>query len=234
MKRMGCDLDVAGTAEEALEMIKQKQYDLIFADIGLPGMDGIEMTRHIRYDERKKGGKRIPIVGQSANASTANRKACIEAGMQDLLAKPLTIKSVTEVLQNYAGPYALSQPVQPFVLAQIKNTQIIDQDALMRIWKNIESFKDGFNRTKQFTLKDISDFKQAYSKKDWKQVLFLTHKIRGGFVYLAASRVEEACSYLEEYLNEHKSKALDEKTVESMYHMILTEMDKALEVVEKL
>jgi len=133
IKAIGCDIDIAGTAEEALDMIKEKSYDLIFADIGLPGMDGIEMTRHIRYDERKKGGKRIPIVGQSANASTANRKACIEAGMQDLLAKPLTTKSVKEVLQNYAEPYALSQPDQPFVLPQIKNTQIIDQDALMRI-----------------------------------------------------------------------------------------------------
>jgi len=64
--------------------------------------------------------------------------------------------------------------------------------------------------------------------------LFLTHKIRGGFIYLAASRVEEACNYLEEYLKEHKGKALDEKTVELMHQMILIEMDKALDVVEKL
>ena len=232
IKAIGCDIDIAGTAEEALEMIKQKPYDFIFADIGLPGMDGIEMVRHIRYDERKKGGKRIPIVGQSANASTANRKACIEAGMQDLLAKPLTIKAVKEVLRNYSEPYALSQPEQSFILAQIKNKQVIDQDALMRIWSDTEELKDALDQTRESTLKDINDFKEAYAKQDWKELLFFTHKLRGGFVYLAASRVEEACNYLEEYLKANK--APDEKTVKHMYDLVLTELDKALEVVNKL
>ena len=232
IKAVGCDLDIAGTAEDAFKMIRQNNYDLIFADIALPGMDGIEMTRHIRYNERKKGGKRIPIVGQSANASTANRKACIEAGMQDLLAKPLTIKAIKEMLTNYAETYALSQPTQPFTLAQIKNTKIIDQDVLIQIWKNIEDFKDGFNETKHYTLKDIDDFKQAYHHKDWKQLLFLTHKIRGGFVYVAANRVEEACNYLEEYLK--TTKEPDLKTIEHLYTLILRELEKALDILEKL
>jgi PAS domain S-box-containing protein len=234
IKAIGCDIDIAGTAEEALEMIKQKSYDLIFADIGLPGMDGIEMTRHIRYDERKKGGKRIPIIGQSANASTANRKACIEAGMQDLLAKPLNTRVVKEVLKNYAEPYARTHLSKPFVVPEIKNTTIIDHDILDSIWKNKEELHNTLRQTEPTTLKDISDFKRANENKDWKQVLFLAHKMRGGFVYLGASRVEEACNYLEEYLSEHKNKGVDEKIVGQMVTIVLTEVDKALEVVEKL
>ena len=86
----------------------------------------------------------------------------------DLLAKPLTIKSVKEVLQNYSEPYALSQPEQPFILAQIKNKQVIDQDALMRIWIDTEELKDTLDQTRESTLKDINDFKEAYAKQDWK------------------------------------------------------------------
>jgi two-component system aerobic respiration control sensor histidine kinase ArcB len=52
---LDCDMDIAVSAEEALEMMETHTYDLIFADIGLPKMNGIEMTRHIRYNEKNKG-----------------------------------------------------------------------------------------------------------------------------------------------------------------------------------
>ena len=54
---------------------------------------------------------------------------------------------------------------------------------------------------------------------------FLAHKMRGGFVYVAASRVEEACSYLEDYLN--NTKEPNEKAIEPLYQMVLTELDAA-------
>jgi two-component system aerobic respiration control sensor histidine kinase ArcB len=183
-----CEVEVAGTAEDALKMLKEKDYDLIFADIGLPGMDGIEMTRHIRYNERQAGKHPIPIIGQTANANAENKKAGIEAGMQDLLAKPLTASKVGDILKIYTQS-GIDKSASVLVPPAIHNTTIIDRDALLSIWNSHPSFKAVFIDTRSDILSDINDFKTAYQKKDWEQFDYLTRKIRGCFLYFGASRV---------------------------------------------
>jgi two-component system, OmpR family, aerobic respiration control sensor histidine kinase ArcB len=233
IKTAGCEVDTANTAEDALKMLAEKHYDLIFADIGLPGMDGIEMTRHIRYNERKAGKHSIPIIGQTANANAKTKKASIEAGMQDLLAKPLTPTNVSEMLKNYTqrGSEATEPVTAPHV---IKSTTIIDHDSLLDIWKNYHNLKDVFNDTKKDTIADIDNFKTAYQQSDWKQFLYLAHKIRGGFLYFAASRAEEAFSYLEAYLNDLKGKEPDKKVLEPLYRMVMTEIDTVLKEINTI
>jgi len=228
---LNCDVDVAGTAEDALKMIDEKHYDLIFADIGLPGMDGIEMTRHIRYNERKQGKRPTPIVGQSANADASNKKACIEAGMQDLFPKPLSTKIVTDMLQNYTAQGATSTP-KPFAIPTIKNKQVIDWDIFNSIWSNKANASAVFLESKLTTFADIEEFKLAYKGKNWKQLVFFAHKMRGAFVYFGASRLEEAFSYLEAYLNDTKEPDL--KIIKSLYDTVLVELRSALDEIEKL
>jgi PAS domain S-box-containing protein len=230
IKGANCDVDVAGTAEDALKMIEEKNYDLVFADIGLPGMDGIEMTRHIRYEQRKKGERPTPIVGQSANTNTKVKKSCIEAGMQDLLAKPLTPTNVSDVLRNYTQHF-IQKPTTPPIPKTIKNPHVIDFEALKSLWKGKDNLREVLEQTKALTFKDIDDLKAAFANKDWKQLLFLAHKLRGGFIYVAASRVEEACSYLEEYLS--STSKPDEKSVKTLYQMLLTELDTAWQALDK-
>ena len=224
IKGANCDVEAASTAEEALKMLEKKDYDLIFADIGLPGMNGVEMTRHIRYNERKKGKRPTPIVGQTANANTKTKKAGIEAGMQDLLAKPLTPTNVTDMLRNYT-PHFSQIDAAPAIPKAIKAAHVIDFEALKTWWKDKDSLREAMEQTKDSMLKDIDDFKVAFAESNWKQLLFLAHKMRGGFVYLAASRVEEACSYLEDYLN--NTKKPDGKAIKPLYQMVLTELDAA-------
>jgi len=230
IKGANCDVEVASTAEEALKMVEEKDYDLIFADIGLPGMDGVEMTRYIRYNERKSGKRPTPIVGQTANANTKTKKAGIEAGMQDLLAKPLTPTNVSDMLRNYTQHFAQTEET-PLIPKTIKAAHVIDFELLKTWCKDKDSLREAMEQTKGSMLKDMDDFKKAFAESNWKQLLFLTHKMRGGFVYLAASRVEEACSYLEDYLNNTKDP--DAKAIEPLYQMLLTELDAAWQELNK-
>ena len=224
-------VDIAGSAEDALKMIDEKDYDLIFADIGLPGMDGIEMTRHIRYNERKQGKRPTPIIGQTANANAKNKKAGLEAGMQELFPKPLNTKIVTDMLQNYTVQGAQSTS-KAFVSPTIKNKHIIDWDIFKSIWKDKVSARAVFLESKFDTFGTIEEFKLAYKAKDWKQLVFLAHKMRGAFIYFGTSRLEEAFSYLEDYLNTRKTP--DPKTIKSLYNLVLTELDAALKEIDKL
>ncbi|MBF0198139.1 MAG: PAS domain S-box protein [Planctomycetes bacterium] len=84
LKSYGINSDIAEQGKEALEMISQNKYDLVFMDIQMPIMNGYEATREMR-----KKGYEIPIIGLSAAALTENREKCIAAGMNDFMAKPV-------------------------------------------------------------------------------------------------------------------------------------------------
>ena len=92
-----CQVDIASNGKEALELWKQNEYDLIFMDIGLPDIDGYQVTRHIRVQEEAKN-RRTPIIALTAYAGDENKQRCIEAGMNAVLCKPLTQKSAEDAL----------------------------------------------------------------------------------------------------------------------------------------
>jgi signal transduction histidine kinase/ActR/RegA family two-component response regulator len=101
LNRIGCEAAFAGSAPEALESLKQRKYDLILMDCQLPGKDGLELTNEIRAEEPR--GARTPIIAMTANAIQGDREACLAAGMDDYITKPIdpanllsTIKSVIE------------------------------------------------------------------------------------------------------------------------------------------
>ncbi|CAN5610770.1 hypothetical protein BH11ARM2_BH11ARM2_32390 [soil metagenome] len=92
-------LRTATNGEEALRMYAAEPFDLIFMDCQMPLMDGYEATRRIRWIEAE-GADRVPIVALTANAMEADRQACLAAGMNDFLSKPITRAEVNEVIRR--------------------------------------------------------------------------------------------------------------------------------------
>jgi signal transduction histidine kinase/CheY-like chemotaxis protein len=82
-------------------------YDRILMDLHMPGMDGLEATRRIRANEAELGAPRTPILALTANASTEDREACLAAGMDGFLIKPLDRERLAAALAN-AGKAALA------------------------------------------------------------------------------------------------------------------------------
>ena len=79
-----------------------EDFDLIFMDIQMPGMDGLEGTRAIRKFEAGDSGKRIPIVAMTGQAMAGDREKCLEAGMDDYMVKPISKKLILEMVQKWA------------------------------------------------------------------------------------------------------------------------------------
>lgn len=97
LEGLNCQVDVASSGEDALVMFNE-QYQLILMDLGLPQIDGIEVTRQIR---NKVQGKEIPIVAITAHALDSDKKQCYEAEMNDVIIKPISLDSLRVVLSRY-------------------------------------------------------------------------------------------------------------------------------------
>lgn len=98
LKNHGYEPDLAESGQQALSMINEERYDMIFMDMQMPVMDGLEASRRIR---EKYGSLERPwIVALTANAMSDHRDMCMEAGMNDFLAKPVKSEAIQKIIQN--------------------------------------------------------------------------------------------------------------------------------------
>ena len=97
----GFSVDVASTGEEALAMFSAKKYDLIYMDIGLPGIDGYATTQAIRANEKNNHAKLTPIIALTGHGAVDVQTFCGKAGMQGVLSKPLTREQAENVWRRY-------------------------------------------------------------------------------------------------------------------------------------
>lgn len=100
LKRAGQTVSFASDGGEALEIIAAQSFDLIFMDLQMPGMDGLEATRHIRAMAPPKG--QIPIVALTASVSPEHIEAAQHAGMNDHLGKPLNTQALLSMIRQFA------------------------------------------------------------------------------------------------------------------------------------
>jgi len=87
LRQMGYGADLANNGVEALEWLDKKFYDVVLCDLQMPEMDGFETTRHIL--EKYAGATRPTIIAMTANAMAEDREACLRAGMDDYISKPV-------------------------------------------------------------------------------------------------------------------------------------------------
>ena len=104
LKKLGLSAEIACNGLEACAKAKAKPFDLILMDCQMPEMDGFQATRAIR--EQEAGTRRVPIVAMTANAMTGDRERCLEAGMDDYLAKPIGILDLKNALHRWLAPVA--------------------------------------------------------------------------------------------------------------------------------
>jgi len=100
IEKQGHKADIARNGREAVEICSRQTFDLIFMDVSMPGMDGLEATRLIRVRERELSEPRRLIVALTAGVSENERRACREVGMDDFLGKPFTDDGLRAMLQK--------------------------------------------------------------------------------------------------------------------------------------
>ncbi len=106
----GLVVDIAENGQVAVEKVQAGSYDLVFMDMQMPVMDGVEATRRIRESH---GPGQLPVVAMTANAMEQDRQLCLSAGMNDTVTKPIDPKALWAALLRWIPGVAEPQAAQP-------------------------------------------------------------------------------------------------------------------------
>jgi len=213
LTKYGYSVDLAANGKEAVEMVKQLPYDLVFMDCMMPEMDGFEATAAIRSIETNSKTqsypgidpkRRIPILALTANAMTGDRENCIQAGMDDYLSKPIKPARLASAISEWLGnqsPVNEKEITDPDTKSEsdlpIFNPQILLEffpDDPETTSQMLETFLEGIKE-------QIVELKAAlHDSKNIDDIRFHAHRIKGSAEEFGANqlgnladKIEEAC-----------------------------------------
>ncbi len=238
LTQLRCDTGLADTGKKAVELWKNGQYNLIFMDIGLPDIDGYEVTHQIRlYELTHK--THIPIIALTAHAGDENKQRCIEAGMNAVLTKPLTAKSCTDILDAFIPGYHQQNNIPQEILNRSELPQhneslfdltpypILDVEEGINATGTIEILIEMLHfMVHDSLLPDVKLMKQAHDAMDWDKAQQIAHKIKGGAVYVGTIKIKMACQYLEKYW-----KSGQRELMEALYQQTLNVIDESIQEI---
>jgi two-component system, OmpR family, aerobic respiration control sensor histidine kinase ArcB len=240
LTQCNCQVDMAVDGQSALQLWQANEYELIFMDIGLPDIDGCKVARHIRAQELARNNY-TPIIALTAHVGEENKLRCIESGMNMVLNKPLTQKNCRETLNSFIPALKKRNKIIPdHYLADLAayEEQFFDLSAfpLLDVQEGIkttgseDTLYDLLNLTiEQSFLEDIALLKKAHAQNDWENIQQLAHKIKGGVIYIGATRMKMACQYLERYW-----KTGQRVLLEKLYQQILDVLDESTSEIQGL
>ncbi len=238
LAQLHCDADCAETGIHAVELWKTQDYDLIFMDIGLPDLDGYQVTHQIRIQELARK-THTPIIALTAHIGDENKKRCIEAGMNAVLTKPLTAQSCMDIINAFL-PGALHQETQSEreaylpdlphhdeLLFALSEFPLLDVEEGIRTTGNESLLAETLTLLVDDSLpKDLELMKQAYAARNWDKTQQLAHKIKGGAVYVGAVRIKIACQYFERYW-----KSGQRHLLERLYEQVVAVIEESIQEI---
>jgi CheY-like chemotaxis protein/HPt (histidine-containing phosphotransfer) domain-containing protein len=192
LRKFGYSPDVAQDGSEAVEMVRQQRYDLVFMDLQMPVMDGLEATRHILA--MLPANRRPRIVAMTANALPTDRQRCLDAGMDDYIAKPILPASVQQLIERWSPQRAPTPGDVPDSLvdeAILKELAALDEPESPSIVRGLLS--DYINETPAA----LSAIKQHLHTGDMTELGRRAHKLAGTSASLGAKGVAEVCYRIE-------------------------------------
>jgi PAS domain S-box-containing protein len=101
LARLGYAAEVLPDGAAAFAAYRNGRYAILITDCHMPEMDGFELCQAVRREEKRRGGAPLPIIAMTANALAGEAERCLEAGMDDYLAKPVNLKRLAEVIERW-------------------------------------------------------------------------------------------------------------------------------------
>lgn len=204
---------IANHGKEALALMSQHHFSLIITDWHMPQMDGFELTKAIRKqekDENKTEG--IIIVAATANALQGEAESCLEVGMNDYISKPIKLTEMKAILAKWLPITAL--PIDTAVLVQYMGDDVAVH----------KKFLQNFAKLSQST---ITQLKSEFEIANIKSMTDIAHKLKSSSRTIGATALADLCESLEQ-----AGKIGNEALIASTMPLLLKEFDSACQFIE--
>ena len=211
------------SGKEALQQLKQESFDIILMDLEMPEMSGIETTHEIR--QSRYCAHDIPIIALTAHAFSEIRIEVIEAGMNDLLAKPYQPEELYAMIAKWCGQPVEKTPAKTeAVTTELKTLPVYDRNEAINLAAGREDIAqqllDDFLMMLDESDTDICNAQQA---SDYEQLYAAVHKLAGSASAIAATAIHSQSLALQ---NSLKIKPLSANAIQSGTERLLNEIKR--------
>jgi len=204
LARFGYHADVAANGLEALAAVETIRYDVAFMDVQMPGMDGLETTRRIRQREATTQTAPLRIIAMTASALRGDREACLAAGMDDYIRKPIRVTEVRQALERAAtgqppaatAATSRTEPLPPLalldytLLAQLEQLNLPGQPSvLMELVRLYKREAPGL----------LAAMRAALAARDADHLRLKAHTLKGASSNLGAAQLQARSAALEKH-----------------------------------
>ncbi len=195
LAKLGYRADVAENGQDALDVMQDRDYDLVLMDCQMPVMDGFEATRTIRESEKNQGGH-LTIIAMTANAMQGDRETCILAGMDDYLSKPVMMEELKALLAHWLAGEEKSIPGN--LSGKMEQQPTLDTQTTEELYSLVGTeFSDILRIFLDETPELIVALQQAVSSGDSEQAMRVAHRLKSGSASMGARLFSEMCLQIE-------------------------------------
>ncbi|MCJ7578669.1 MAG: response regulator, partial [candidate division Zixibacteria bacterium] len=199
LKKAGYSVDAVEDGRMVIEVVKRKVYDLILMDVQMPEMNGFEATQAIRAREGE--AKHTPIIAMTAHAMKGDRERCLQAGMDDYIAKPIEPQELFAAIEKWTKSQGKEKDLSPFTLhltpqkSELALSEYIEpidlESALRRVDGNTEFFREMLQEFLSYVPKQLEKLAEAIKTGDAKVVEREAHSLKGGAGNLGAKPIAD-------------------------------------------
>ncbi|MGD8931281.1 MAG: response regulator, partial [Chromatiales bacterium] len=195
---------------EALACLERENFDMVLMDCQMPRMDGYEATRKLRQREAEKGLMRIPVIAMTANAMPGDRERCLDAGMDDYLAKPIKPSVLDNKLRQWlpmqeelkrepeTTPEDHQQPDATLETHRVEADDNLDYAVLLTLYETMDDdFVTILHSYLEHTPQLLKEIEQAVLEKRPESLVRPTHSLKSSSANVGAMQLSELARELE-------------------------------------
>ena len=196
-QQMGYRTDVAANGLEVIDALGRQSYDMVFMDVQMPEMDGIEATKKILRDIPVE--RQPVIVAVTANALEGDRQRCLDAGMHDYISKPIRIETLQETIRHWAGMRKEKQRAEDTVSSA---EDLLDMDTVETLTSVAATGDSGMLEELLSILESqtpqlVREIAEAVDADDVTAARRAAHTLKGSALNLGAGAMADVCLKME-------------------------------------
>ncbi|MEG0481893.1 MAG: ATP-binding protein [Acinetobacter sp.] len=200
----------AQSGQEALNLIQhridhdEKAFDLIFMDIQMPVMSGIDTTRAIRSLESTLDDLRMPIIALTAHALADEKQKLLKVGMDDYVTKPIQIEQIIQILTNWTSDTFIQthQQVENSVYIEAFDSDILDWKQSLALAANKEDLaQDLLKMLVDSFPTELDEIQQLVELEDFPQLEHVLHRLYGATRYVGTPKLQRATGEFEQFVS---------------------------------